>query len=118
MYKPQDAAEKIKKAAKEKGVSVRKILIDCELGPNAISQMSNGRDMLSKNIYKIAEYLDCSVDYLLGRDDKILVNSNIQITHNIEESSDNWRKLFSEFTVEELMKIMLILNETIQKKID
>lgn len=118
MYNSQEIAKKIKVRAKEKGIALKDMLAVCELSINTVSQVSSGRDISARNLSKIADYLDCSVDYLLGRDCQISVNSNIQITHNIEESSDNWRKLFSEFTVEELMKIMLILNETIQKKID
>ena len=53
---------------------LKQMLSDCKLGINTISQMSKGNDMLSKNLAKIADYLDCSVDYLLGRTDNPEVN--------------------------------------------
>ena len=74
MYNSQEIAKRIKLMAKSKGISLKNMLSDCELGINSISQMSKGNDMLSKNLAKIADYLDCSVDYLLGRTDKPEVN--------------------------------------------
>lgn len=74
MYNSQDIAGRIKTTAKSKGISLKKMLSDCGLGINTISQMSKGNDMLSKNLARIADYLDCSVDYLLGRTDKPEIN--------------------------------------------
>lgn len=68
MYDSQQIANRIKEQAKEKGVSLKVMLTDCELGINTISQMAKGKDMLSKNLARIADYLGCSVDYLLGRE--------------------------------------------------
>ncbi len=67
MQNQQQVAEKIKLIAKANGISVNKMLIDCKLGKNTISKMSKGTDILSQNLAKIADYLGCSVDYLLGR---------------------------------------------------
>mgnify|MGYP003571248543 FL=1 len=50
------------------------MLSDCKLGINTISKMSSGTDILTQNFAKIADYLDCSVDYLLGRTDNPEVN--------------------------------------------
>ncbi len=67
MQNTQIIAERIKLQAKSKGVTVKKMLLDCSLGPNTVSKVSNGTDVLSQTLSKIADYLDCSVDYLLGR---------------------------------------------------
>jgi len=64
----------IKSKAKINGTSLKTMLSDCELGINTISQMSKGNDMLSKNLARIADYLNCSVDYLLGRTDNPEIN--------------------------------------------
>lgn len=69
MYNPQITASIIKKLAKSKGITLSDILSDCALGKNTIAKMSSGTDILTKNIAKIADYLNCSVDYLLGRTD-------------------------------------------------
>lgn len=74
MYDSQEIASRIKLMAKSKGVSLKTMLSDCKLGINTVSQMSKGNDMLSKNLARIADYLDCSVDYLLGRTDNPSIN--------------------------------------------
>lgn len=68
MYNAQDAADRIKLKAKEKNIHVKKLLEECDLNKNAISSMvSRGSWLQANNLAKIADYLDCSVDYLLGR---------------------------------------------------
>ena len=74
MYNSQEIAQRIKSTAKYKSINLKTMLSECGLGINAISQMAKGNDMLSKNLAKIASYLDCSVDYLLGRTDNPEVN--------------------------------------------
>lgn len=69
MYDSSEIAARIKDAAKKQGKSVRTVLSDCELGVNTITKLSNGTDVQSKNLAKIADYLGVSVDYLLGRSD-------------------------------------------------
>lgn len=73
MYQSADVAARIKSVAKSKGITVKKMLEDVGMGFNA---MSNMRTSMPKadNLAKIADYLDCSVDYLLGRTDKPEVN--------------------------------------------
>ena len=69
MYNSQEIANRIKLMIKSNGISQKTMLTECGLGINTISQMSKGNDMLSKNLARIADYLNCSVDYLLGRTD-------------------------------------------------
>ncbi len=69
MYNSQEIANRIKSIAKSNNASLKTMLSECDLGINAISQMAKGNDMLSKNLARIADYLNCSVDYLLGRTD-------------------------------------------------
>ena len=71
MYNSQEIAYRIKLQAKKKGVPVSTLLSSCELGVNTVSKLSKGTDILSKNLAKISDFLDCSVDYLLGRTDEI-----------------------------------------------
>lgn len=74
MYDSQEISNRIKSMAKLRGVSLGVLLSACELGINTVSQLSSGKDILSKNLARIADYLDCSVDYLLGRTDNPEVN--------------------------------------------
>lgn len=73
MYNSADAADRIKALSKKRGVSVRKLLTDVGLGFNTMSNMKTSMPK-ADNLAKIADYLDCSVDYLLGRTDKPEVN--------------------------------------------
>ena len=50
------------------------MLSDLGFGINLISQLAHGQEISSINLAKIADYLNCSVDYLLGRTDVIEVN--------------------------------------------
>ena len=74
MYNSQEIANRIKERAKQQNVNIGEMLSACELGINTVSKMAKGTDVLTKNFAKIADYLDCSVDYLLGRTDKPEVN--------------------------------------------
>ena len=74
MYNSTEAAERIKKRVKEQGKTIGEMLSTCELGINTISKMAKGTDILTQNFAKIADYLDCSVDYLLGRTENPDVN--------------------------------------------
>lgn len=70
MYISAEIADRIKNQAKKQGFSVRQMLIDLGLGQNS---MSNFKTSMPKadTIARIADYLNCSVDYLLGRTDNI-----------------------------------------------
>ena len=67
MYNAQNLTEKIKKEAKNKNVLIRDMLTECGLSINAISQITDKKGLSSFSLAAIADYLDCSVDYLLGR---------------------------------------------------
>lgn len=74
MYKSLNIAEVIKLRAKEKSISLKTMLSDLSLGSNTISNMRHDRMIAADSLARIADYLDCSVDYLLGRTDNPEVN--------------------------------------------
>lgn len=74
MYNSQDIAFRIKARAKQQGRQLGEMLSACDLGINTISKMAKGTDILTQNFAKIADYLDCSIDYLMGRTDNPEVN--------------------------------------------
>ena len=47
----------------------------CDLGVNAIRQINDTKGMASFSLAKIADYLNCSIDYLVGRTDVPEINS-------------------------------------------
>lgn len=76
MYNAQCTKDRIKNICKVKKVNMEQMLVDCSLGVNAIRQINDTKGMASFSLAKIADYLDCSVDYLLGRTD------NPEVTYN------------------------------------
>ncbi len=75
LYKSQFVAERIKLLLKSRKVSASKMLADCNMNKNALYTMqSEGYLPRLEAIAQIADYLDCSVDYLLGRTDNPDVN--------------------------------------------
>ena len=74
MYNTQEAAERIKALLKSQHKSVSGMLDTLGFGVNTISEFSKGKAISCISLAKIADYLDCSVDYLLGRTDRKEVN--------------------------------------------
>ena len=69
MYISNNIADRIKFAAKAKGIPVKKLLADVCLGFNTMSNMKTSMPK-ADSLARIADYLECSVDYLLGRTDE------------------------------------------------
>ena len=69
MYNSQELKAAIKSRAKEKNVLIKDVLTACDLNINTLSQVTDKKGLSSFSLAKIADYLDCSVDYLLGRTD-------------------------------------------------
>ena len=74
LYNSLHIAEMIKTRSKIQGIAIKDMLIELELGSNTISHMRHGRTIASDSLARIADYLDCSVDYLLGRTDNPEIN--------------------------------------------
>lgn len=67
MYYAVEIARKIKDLAKEKEITIKDMLLEIKLNKNSINTLSNGSMIQCDSLAKIADYLDCSVDFLLGR---------------------------------------------------
>ena len=74
VYNSQDVANRIKETAYSRKISVTQLLADCELSKNTLSSMQSGGFLPRlEAICKIADRLDVSIDYLVGRtDDPVL----------------------------------------------
>ncbi len=81
MYNSQYVANNIKNMCKERGVSVKKLLEDVELGFNTMSNMKTSMPK-ADNLAKIADYLECSVDYLLGRTQSTNTINNVSANNS------------------------------------
>ena len=68
-------AANIKATAAEKGVSLTKMFAKLDIRQGLIYDLEKlGKWPSAKILFLIADYLDCSVDYLLGRTDRPEVN--------------------------------------------
>lgn len=85
MYSSQEIANRIKSQAKKQRLSVNQLLLNCGLGKNTIAKISTGTDILTQNFAKIADELNCSVDYLLGRTDVPEVNRTAKVISIAEQ---------------------------------
>ena len=70
MYYAQITKDRIKSLCKIRKINMEDMLSHCNLGVNAIRQINDAKGMASFSLAKIADYLECSVDYLLGRTDE------------------------------------------------
>ncbi len=68
MYNSSNVAERIKSRAKDMNITVKQTLEKSGLGFNTMSNMKTSMPK-GDSLGKIADVLDCSVDYLLGRAD-------------------------------------------------
>ena len=74
LYNSPNVANRIKEYSKQKKVTLKNILLACNLGTNTFSHMLHGKAIAFDSLAKIADYLECSVDYLLGRTDNPNIN--------------------------------------------
>lgn len=74
-YKPDFVAARIKAILKSRRITAKQMLLDCGMNKNALFTMqTRGNFPRLDAVAQMADYLDCSVDYLLGRTDKPDVN--------------------------------------------
>lgn len=112
MYSSIDVARRINDQLKEKGLSQKEMLEKCGLSKNAISSMiSRGSMLRADNIAKIADYIGCSVDYLLYRTD-YPTNEGFSMSKTDKQILDNFHKLSSRDQREVSALISIKLDES------
>lgn len=74
IYKSSEVADRIRLLAKAKNISVSTMFSEIGLGKNTLMNFKTSMPK-ADNIAKIADYLDVSVDYLLGRTDNPMISS-------------------------------------------
>ena len=60
-------AQRIKDRCNEKGYTIKEVLVNCQLSRNLLYQIKINQLPSIKIVERLAEYLDCSIDYLIGR---------------------------------------------------
>ena len=74
MYNLEIIEQRIVYIAKKLGLSKNKLLMNANMGKNLFDNMKRGTIPSVEKIHKIADYLNLSVDYLLGITDNPTVN--------------------------------------------
>lgn len=134
MYSTQNIADRIKLQAKMKKIIIKTMLSDCNMGINAISEFAKGKQLSCISLAKIADYLECSVDYLLGRTDNPnitydnihssnIVNGNngdnspltVAETEHYDEMTTELVKAFKNMSFTDKMEIMNQVLDKIKK---
>ena len=104
--------ERIIDLCKERGVTGSRMCLDLGLSKSTLSNMKSGRTsgLSAVTAQKIASYLDVSVGYLLGEEEK-----EEKPTVNDDELSDNLKKLmeFARSVPEDKQELALRLLRTI-----
>lgn len=77
MYKSSDVADRLRDMAKLRGVTMKAVLEDCDLNFNMMTMMRTSMPK-ADTIAKLADRLECSVDYLLGRTSEMLTPGAMQ----------------------------------------
>lgn len=67
LYYANEIAQRIKSLAKENNILIKNMLSEIGINKDSINTLSKGSMIRCDSLAKIADYLDCSVDYLLGR---------------------------------------------------
>lgn len=71
MYESAEIAKAIKKVAKSKNILLKDMFSDLGLNKNTMTNLYRGSMISADSLGKIADYLECSVDLLLGRSDEL-----------------------------------------------
>ena len=130
MLNISETVNRIKNSAKVQGLSTVEMLEKLELNKNTLSTMSSrGSWIKSDSLAKIADYLNVSVDYLLGRDNysnngNSINTGDINGSHNatITTASQNSEiekeisSILSELTVREKTELMTLVYKFLDEK--
>lgn len=67
MYNTQEIVQRIKIQLKSQGMTTSTMLAELGMGVNTLSEFAKGKQLSSVSLARIADYLDVSLDDLLGR---------------------------------------------------
>ena len=131
MSNAQILAENIKNIAKAKNITLKSMLSDCDLNVNTLNQISDKKGISCFGLERIADYLDVSVDYLLGRTDepkKInygvenhgdnngAINNQVNSANTPDGISKEMLVKFEELNFTDKVKVMSLIAELSEKK--
>lgn len=105
MYDVNKTLLLIKQRARECGVSTGMMLSELGISKNTLSSMSSrGSWPNIETIARISDYLDCSIDYLLGRQESTNIHIN---SHNQTSVKDSTVQINSDTTADGIENEMI-----------
>ncbi|KEH91633.1 XRE family transcriptional regulator (plasmid) [Clostridium botulinum C/D str. BKT12695] len=94
--------ERIKKERIEKGINQPELAKILNVSKQTVSNWENGkRTPDADTLTKLADFFNCSVDYLLGKTDILSPNSTIQNAINKSSTLELLKKLIDEHVIKE-----------------
>lgn len=118
MRSSQEIAQVIELLRKSKGIKQNKMLEDCNLSKNTLANMKTFFPSL-ETLIKIADYLDCSIDYLLGRTNQINFDTNSSaVNFKEQEVIDIYRHLIPSQQESVLNYLQFLLSQSSNKYIE
>jgi DNA-binding Xre family transcriptional regulator len=100
LYTAEKTIYNITNEIKKRGYSQKEVYSACKINENTVSRMNDSKGISSFYLAKIADYLNCSVDYLLGRtpcpdinisgntQNNVNGDNNISVNNNDELASE------------------------------
>lgn len=85
MYKSSDVADRLRSMAKLRGITMKEALKDADVSTNIMTNMRKSMPNAT-TLAKLADRLECSVDYLLGRTSEMLTPGADQTPPPIQET--------------------------------
>lgn len=111
MYISSEVADTIKHIAKSNEISMKEVLDKAGLGFNTMANMKTSMPK-ADNLAKIADVLNCSVDYLLGRTDN--PNSHLSALLKSTKSDpqvDEFLCKFTKLSKEKQNTLLMLIDE-------
>lgn len=131
MYNAQETADRIKKILISNHVTGKQMANDLNIGINTLSNIRRGDIKSIETFHLIADYLDCSVDYLLGRTNNpngsyvngdnsvqnVGNNSSVTITDTQKQDTltDEFIEMFGKLSFTEKVKVMNFVADMVKK---
>ena len=104
---------RLDKLRKDKGVTKKKLLDDCNLGKNQYAYWEKNETVPTPSVLKVlAQYFDVSVDYLIGKTDKKEKPS----TETDDGLSPEFKSLYRQLTPEQKSIVLGAMREFVKEK--
>jgi transcriptional regulator with XRE-family HTH domain len=107
VYDLKTIEQRIMAIAKQKKLSKNKLLQNVQLNKSVFDNMKKGQIPSIDKIHIIADYLDCSIDYLVGRTDVPEVNGMDFMGKAVLTDEELWEEMQKEKKIDDLIERLI-----------